>query len=402
MPPRRTVAMRSRHVASVPILAAVLESTAARTRSGRSAASPCATTPPIESPTKTASRDAEALHQPGRVGDEVAHPVVALRRVAQPVPAHVVADQPQPRRQERQQPVPDPEVGAERVGENDRQPVRITVLADMQPQPADIRHPHRVLPRPSPPPELQALVSSRASAGSPVGSRKPKPLGPSVSALPTSATAWLGAPSASASPATRASTGSAERLKTQASASPVAFPQVRQHRPSGLEEALGAQPQRRARPPERQHRAVEGERRRRIPLLAGDRPRRLRRLDRQPGPPGGEAAVRLGRVPGHRRAAAVAALVFRPEGDARRVGQLLELELGLGEAQLLPLVDPDRAAERQQHRRRQPRQLVLVAGVVAPAGDVADHVVVGEAPARPAVRRPPEEALDPAAEMLRR
>ena len=56
-------------------------------------------------------------------------------------------------------------------------------------------------------------------------------------------------------------------------------------------------------------------------------------------------------VPDHRRAAAVAALEFRPEADAVGILQVLEGEVGLAEAQLLALIEADRAAQRHQQRR---------------------------------------------------
>ena len=92
------------------------------------------------------------------------------------------------------------------------------------------------------------------------------------------------------------------------------------------------------------------------------------------------------RLPDHRRAAAVAALELRPELDAVGIDQILEGELGLGQAQLLALVEADRAAHRQQQRAGEPREGLLLA-VRGPAADVADDVVVGEGEADPAVGR---------------
>ena len=98
MPPARTLAMRSRQRRLGADLGGGVERTMARTRSGRSAARPWATAPPIERPTKTRAADPEAVQQAGGVGDEVAHPVVARRRVAEAVAAHVVADDAEARR----------------------------------------------------------------------------------------------------------------------------------------------------------------------------------------------------------------------------------------------------------------------------------------------------------------
>ena len=55
-PPFSTSAMRASQICRVPILAAVFDRTAPRTRSWRLADSPCATMPPIDRPTKIASR----------------------------------------------------------------------------------------------------------------------------------------------------------------------------------------------------------------------------------------------------------------------------------------------------------------------------------------------------------
>ena len=90
--------------------------------------------------------------------------------------------------------------------------------------------------------------------------------------------------------------------------------------------------------------------------------------DRQPGLAGGEAGLGRVRLPGHRRAAAVAAGEGGPEGDAERVLELLEGELGLLQPQLLALVEADRAAQGAQQHGHQPAQ-GLGRVVAAPAGD---------------------------------
>jgi hypothetical protein len=56
MPLLFTTSIRSFHICAVPILAAVLDSTSARTMSRRFTASPCAIIPPIDKPTNTQSR----------------------------------------------------------------------------------------------------------------------------------------------------------------------------------------------------------------------------------------------------------------------------------------------------------------------------------------------------------
>ena len=64
--------------------------------------------------------DAERVHDGGGVGHMVAHTPCAPRRaVGQPVPTLVIADDPQTGGHQRDDLVPDPEVGAERVGEDD-------------------------------------------------------------------------------------------------------------------------------------------------------------------------------------------------------------------------------------------------------------------------------------------
>ena len=73
---------------------------------------------------------------------------------------------------------------------------------------------------------------------------------------------------------------------------------------------------------------------------------------RQPGLDLAEAAVRHVRVPRDRRAAAVAALELGPETLAVGVLQFLEGDIGLGQAQLLALIQTGRAAQRQQQRRQ--------------------------------------------------
>src|SRR5262249_6844172 len=58
----------------------------------------------------------------------------------------------------------------------------------------------------------------------------------------------------------------------------------------------------------------------------------LRRRNRQPRLSRGEAGVRLGVCPNHRRPAPVAAFELRPEADAIRILQVLESKLRLFEA----------------------------------------------------------------------
>ena len=86
--------------------------------------------------------DAEMVEQRGGVGHEVAHPVIAFGRVGQAVAAHVVADDPRARRQMRQERVPDAQVGAEGIGEDERRPVRIAALVEVDADAVERGHPH--------------------------------------------------------------------------------------------------------------------------------------------------------------------------------------------------------------------------------------------------------------------
>ena len=122
-----------------------------------------------------------------------------------------------------------------------------------------------------------------------------------------------------------------------------------------------------------------------VACLRVDRLQRMVGRHRQPRLALGKAGVRRRLLPHHRRAAAVAALEFRPEADAVGILQILEAKLGLVEAELLALVDADRSAQRHQQRRDHLEIGLLVRLALAPAGGVAHHVMVGQRPARPAV-----------------
>ena len=75
---------------------------------------------------------------------------------------------------------------------------------------------------------------------------------------------------------------------------------------------------------------------------------------RQPRLARDEAGIRaVAVVPRHRRAAAVAALELRPERDAVGILQLLERQLGFGQAEFLALIEADRAAQRSEQRGEQ-------------------------------------------------
>lgn len=64
--------------------------------------------------------EARRLHQRRGIGHEIPHEIVALRRGAEAMAAQVVAQDPKAGRQQRDELVPDAEIGAERMGQDDR------------------------------------------------------------------------------------------------------------------------------------------------------------------------------------------------------------------------------------------------------------------------------------------
>ncbi len=128
-------------------------------------------------------------------------------------------------------------------------------------------------------------------------------------------------------------------------------------------------------------------------LLNRHRPRQVFGRHRQPGPAFAEAAIRLVRVPDHRRAAPVAALEVRPELDAIGILQILESQLGLRQGQFFALIDADRAAQRHQEAREEFRMGIVIGDILAPARDMANDIMVGKGPAGPAFRRGPFEGV---------
>jgi hypothetical protein len=94
-----------------------------------------------------------------------------------------------------------------------------------------------------------------------------------------------------------------------------------------------------------------------------------------------KAAVLVVGNPRDRRAAPIAALVVGPEADAVGVLQVLVGDIGLGQAQLLALVEADRAAQAQQQPRIEPPRILAE----VPAAGMAHHVMVGKRPAGPAI-----------------
>ena len=89
-------------------------------RSGCSAASPCAISPPTESPTTAVFSIAEVIEQRGEVGDMVGQRVGRRRRFRKPVAALVVAHDAEAAAELLGDRIPDAEIRAERIGENER------------------------------------------------------------------------------------------------------------------------------------------------------------------------------------------------------------------------------------------------------------------------------------------
>ena len=103
------------------------------------------------------------------------------------------------------------------------------------------------------------------------------------------------------------------------------------------------------------------------------------RPQRQPGRTGREAQIGFGSLPGHGRAATIAALEQGVIKIAHWVTQLIARQIHFGQAQLLALIQQQRAAqgaEQRQHRLGRAR---------AKARGGADHVMVGKGDAGPVV-----------------
>ena len=143
--------------------------------------------------------------------------------------------------------------------------------------------------------------------------------------------------------------------------------------------------QRRMRSPEREKAPVVLQQGSFIALLLAHCHCEVFRWHGQPGFRSGEPAIRGAPVPDHWRAAAVAALEFRPEAHAIRVLKVLEGNVCLVQSKLLALIDAHRAAQRHEERR----QHLEIGGAVglagAPTGGVTHDIVVGEGPAGPPV-----------------
>ncbi len=95
-----------------------------------------------------------------------------------------------------------------------------------------------------------------------------------------------------------------------------------------------------------------------------DRKRSMRGVHGQPRSRRTESCVRRRLPPRHGRSAAIAAGVQGPVGQAKRVLQVFEGQRALRQAQLLPLVDEERAA--QGHQQRHPRQGIKARAAVTP------------------------------------
>ncbi|ENN87987.1 hypothetical protein RHSP_50349 [Rhizobium freirei PRF 81] len=108
------------------------------------------------------------------------------------------------------------------------------------------------------------------------------------------------------------------------------------------------------------------------------------------------------RLPRHRRTASVTSLESRPEADAVGIAQILEGKLGLGQAQLLALIEADRAAQSRKQRDRKLCDARLLFLRFGKAADMALDVVVRKSPADPAVDHVVLEVADATAEVCRR
>ena len=121
--------------------------------------------------------------------------------------------------------------------------------------------------------------------------------------------------------------------------------------------------------------------------------------NRQPWLRGGEAGVDEMRFPDHRRTAPVAPLEAGPEADSVRIAQVLVGEFGFLKAQLLALVEADRAANGRQQRDGELRHGRRILTRSQPARDMPHDIVIGERPADPPVARKLLDRGDAAAQM---
>ena len=116
--------IRSVHVASVPIRAAVFASTSRFTRSGACTPSHSVVRPPMDTPHTCARAKPTASINDKDIAPQPLDVIVALRRAGRTVPAGVVAKHSEPLRERRHLRVPQRPIGAERIGEHQRRRVR--------------------------------------------------------------------------------------------------------------------------------------------------------------------------------------------------------------------------------------------------------------------------------------
>ena len=139
------------------------------------------------------------------------------------------------------------------------------------------------------------------------------------------------------------------------------------------------------------------QRRGRVLLLRFHGERDVLSGERQPGCARAEATP-FSLPPGHWRAAAIAPLEARPESNAVGIAQRFEGHVGLAQAQFLALVNAHRASERADQRCQLRGQVPRRIGA-SPAAEHALHVVVGNGPAGPGLRRRRQCALDSGADV---
>ena len=117
------------------------------------------------------------------------------------------------------------------------------------------------------------------------------------------------------------------------------------------------------------------------PVLCRDCQMEVLRRDWEPGLCRRKACIDLCFRPDHRRTAAVTPLEGRPELDAVGILQILEVEHRFRETELFPLIEADRAAQRQKQCCRHLQESRAVVHLVGPARGVTDHVMIGKTPA---------------------
>ena len=88
----------------------------------------------------------QMIQQPFHIRDQSAHGVGRGRARRQPMSPLVKPDDPQALRQQRQDRIPQPHIGAQRIGKHHRRPIRWPLHPVMQPHIAGIKHLHHLAP----------------------------------------------------------------------------------------------------------------------------------------------------------------------------------------------------------------------------------------------------------------